>query len=381
MKKIYWRPHRVPNALLFLVALLSLAGFISVEFFRIKRRQPYYREKIAASRLARNAMEAIKDERLKRKISIDPEVDPLRSGLIGVPMSPVTTDTGYLAAKQTSLNPNFAAVIVHLLKQAGVKEGDLVALGVSGSFPALNIAAYAAVQTLKLKPIVISSAAASQWGANAPSFLWIDMERSLFDRHIFSFRSIAATRGGVEDRGFGMSKEGRTLLDEAIQRNGLRLIEVTSLTDGVNKRKQIYEEQAGTSPLKAYINIGGGTASVGTVVGKKIFKPGLNRTVPRGASIIDSVMTRFANEGVPVIHMVYVAELARRYGLPLQPKQPPPIGEGKVFYKEEYNLPLAIGVLLVILGSMFVFIRMDFGFRILHTAQQSKSDSYPEQMI
>jgi poly-gamma-glutamate system protein len=382
MKKIYWRPHRVSNTALFLIAALSIAGLIAVERIKVKTKQRFYDEKLVAARLTRNAMEVIKQERLKRGIPIDPEVDPSQSGLIGVSMSPVTSDTGFIQAKHCSINPNWAAVLVHLLKLAGCKEGDFVGVGPSGSFPVINMAAYAAIQTLKLKPIIISSAAASQFGANIPDLLWIHMERILFERHIFTFRSVAASRGGVDDRGFGMPKEARKLLDDAIVKEGLQLIDVKTTTEGTDRRMQIYAEQAGGQPIKAYINIGGGSASVGSTVAKKLFKPGLNRTAPRGAASIDSVMSRFANEGVPVIHMIYVAELAQRYGLPLQPLKVPNIGEGAVFSKQEYNVYLAIAVLAVILLAMFAFIRMDIGFRILRSAKRDdKAAAHPEQMV
>ena len=44
-----------------------------------------------------------------------------------------------------------------------MKKGDAVAIGYSGSFPALNICVMAAVETLQLEPIGIASASASQW--------------------------------------------------------------------------------------------------------------------------------------------------------------------------------------------------------------------------
>jgi poly-gamma-glutamate system protein len=131
-------------------------------------------------------------------------------------MTSVTSNTGSLPAKQTSINPNFAAVVVQLLKRAGLEEGDVVAIGFSGSFPALNVAVMAAVSVLGLKPIIISSNAASQWGANDPDFLWIDWERTLAAKHIFNFRSVAASIGGIEDRGLGMTPEGRRTIVAAI---------------------------------------------------------------------------------------------------------------------------------------------------------------------
>ena len=56
---------------------------------------------------------------------------------------------------------------------------------------------------------------------------------------------------------------------------------------------------------------------------------------------VDSIMTRFAKEDVPVIHLVQIEKLATCYGLPVQPKNMPIVGEGKVFYREEYNKWLA----------------------------------------
>lgn len=175
MKKIYWRPQGISLAALVLICTFSLGGFIFVEKFQKRVKQPYYQEKIAAARLALEAFEFLKEERLRQGFQIDPEIDPVRSGLIGSAMTLVTSDAGDLEDKQTSINPNFAAVVVEMLKKVKVKEGDPVAVSFTGSFPALNISVCAAVQTLKLKPIIISSLASSQWGANNPDFLWVDM--------------------------------------------------------------------------------------------------------------------------------------------------------------------------------------------------------------
>ena len=89
----------------------------------------------------------------------------------------MTSLPGHLGSKQTSINPNFAAVVVGMLKDAGVQEGDCVAVGCTGSFPAMNVAVYSALETLRARPIVICSAGSSQYGANTPDLLWIDMER------------------------------------------------------------------------------------------------------------------------------------------------------------------------------------------------------------
>jgi poly-gamma-glutamate system protein len=276
-------------------------------------------------------------------------------------MSEVTTNTGYLPAKQTTVNPNWAAVMVHLLKEAEVQAGDVVAVGVSGSFAAINVSVYAALETQKLRPVVISSASSSQWGANHPRFLWLDMERTLYARKIISFRSVAASLGGAEDRAIGLSDEGIRLLERAIRRNKIPMLEVENYAESVVERMRIYREAAGGAPIRAYVNVGGSTASVGTSRMKVRFQPGLNDRLPSGAAAVDSVMARFLEEGVPVIHLVQIDQLARRYGLPVQPTEMPPVGTGQIFLQRRYNPWLASGVLAVILASLMLFVRSGRG--------------------
>ena len=98
--------------------------------------------------------------------------------MIGQDITQITTDRGYIDSKLTSMNPNFAAVIVEMLKEADVKNNDVVAISFTGSLPGLNIAVMAAIQTLKLKPIIITSVGASNSGANDPYFTWLDMGKN-----------------------------------------------------------------------------------------------------------------------------------------------------------------------------------------------------------
>jgi len=381
MKHIYWRPTSVPRLVLFLIAALALGGMVSVEVFQIKKIQPHFREKMNASRLAREALKVVKEERLRRKIPIDPETDPTESGMIGVLVSPVTSNAGVLSAKQTSTNPNFAAMVVQLLKQANVEENEIVAVSFSGSFPAINACVCAALETLKLKPIIISSASASSWGANIPKFLWIDMEKVLYDRQIISFHSVAASIGGVEDSGVGMLKEGVQMLEKSIQRLKLPFIDPIDFQDSIGMHMAIYQEQAGDQPIKAYINVGGGTTSVGTKIGKKLFRPGLNLRMPPEGPPIDSVMSKMVEMGIPAIHLVKIEELAKRYGLPIQPLRKPIVGEGKVFYRQEYNPYLTVGVLVLLFSVIYLFVRSDWGFRILFARGRRSVKKPPEPMV
>jgi poly-gamma-glutamate system protein len=209
------------------------------------------------------------------------------------------------------------------------------------------------------------------------------MESVLKEKGVFSFRSVAASIGGVEDRGLGLSAEGRKMLQAAIERNNLPQINAKNYNDSLDQKMVIYREKAGDSPIKVYISIGGGTTSVGTRVGKRLFRPGLNFREPSNLMPIDSVMSRFIDQGIPAIHLVKVEELAGRYGLPTQPfNKVPGVGQGEVFRREEYNYWLTAGVLTMIILCLVAFVRLDWGFRILGSSfLREKSDSHPEPMI
>jgi poly-gamma-glutamate system protein len=353
MKPIYWTPRKVSRTAIVVICCISLAGVAVAEL--CKRNLlglPDTSDKYAASQLAAQAMQTIREERLQRGHQFDPQFDPAMSGMIGEYLTPITSVTGHLESKQTSVNPNFAAAIVDMLQNAGVKRGDVVAVGCSGSFPCLNLCTACALETLGVKPIIVASTAASQFGANRPDLLWVDMERLLFDKGLISFHSVAASLGGYEDQAVGTTDEGKQMLRDAIQRNNLPLLKDEEFSDAIDTRMKLYEEYAEGQPIKAYINIGGGTVSVGRSVGKKLYEPGLNLIATPEALQIDSVMTRFAGQQTPVIHLVEVMQLSKAYHLPAAPLETPQAGEGWLFYDTWLHRWLAGGFLLI-LGFAF----------------------------
>ena len=123
MKRIYWRPRAVSRSALLLIALLSLVGLLGVEHIQVRRQRPDYEAKIAAAKTALIGLETVKIARLSKGHPIDYiHTDPTDSGLIGDAVTQVTSVAGSLPAKQASINPNFAAVVVDMLKKAGVEQ-------------------------------------------------------------------------------------------------------------------------------------------------------------------------------------------------------------------------------------------------------------------
>jgi poly-gamma-glutamate system protein len=367
-----------------MVAAISLLGYLLVESLPEKTSQRHYRQKRKAAKVMEQGMEAIKQARISLFGRIDLEHDPNNTGMIGSGLTPITSKTGSLSAKITGANPNFAAIMVHLYKSAGLKEGDVVAIAFSGSFPALNLAALAAAEILKLTPIPITSVSSSGWGANNPQLTWLDMERRLFEKGVIQRRSVAASLGGERDRGGGIPPDGIRMLKEAIKRNGMEFIDPPDLTSSFDLRMNIYEEHAAGRPVACFVNIGGGAGSVGTPLVKKMFRPGLNPTTPHPGRLRDSVMTRMSRQGIPVINLIYIDRLAKRYGLPVRPDRPPRVGEGGIFAALGYNITLTWIVLLCLIAVIFILLRMDYYhyfLRIRHTLQnenrEKNKDSSP----
>ncbi|PJZ64084.1 poly-gamma-glutamate system protein [Leptospira wolffii] len=359
MKGVYWKSNRRSGIYFLILASFSLTGLYLVETCRKTESQAILDKKLEASSLAKLAFEEIRKEKGFNNRIPDPKFDPSGSGLIGTFFSPVTSNLGVLAAKQTSVNPNFSALVLEYLQEAGVKEGDTIALGFSGSFPALNICVYAAAKTLGLKLVTVSSISSSQWGANEPDFLWPDMESILYKKNIFPYRSSAFSIGGIEDKGVGIGPEGLSLLSKAAERNGISLMHSDSFSESLEERMSLYSREAnGIDNYKAYINVGGGSISVGTKFGSKEFRPGLNRINSVSPSA-DSVLSRFYEKKVPVIHLTRIQELAVENGLPLRPKKLPEVGEGGPFHRLQYDLRLALAVLVLLLLLLYVFFRTD----------------------
>ncbi len=343
------------NIVLGVMALFSLLGFLAVENNKVAVKQKWYKEKLQAARLAKRAADYLKNYRLEKGVFIDTVNDPNQTALIGQEFTLITTDRGYIEAKLTTTNPNFAAVAVDMLKQAGLKAGDYVAVAVTGSFPGLNIAVYAALETLHLKPIIITSVGASNWGANDPYFTWLDMEKVLLDANIFHFRSVAASMGGGLDRGRGLSPEGRRLIREAIKRNHLIFINEEHLEKSIDRRLTLYDKFSKKKPIRAYINVGGGIASLGSTINGKIIPAGLSKRLAMKNYPARGVIIEMAKREIPIIHLLNIRKLQQQYGLPTSPVPLPEPGEGEIFVQKRYDT-LTTGLITLFLISMVILI-------------------------
>ena len=339
-----------------LLMLVAIALFIWVENSRVLISDEYYEEKLAAAKLMQNAELAIKEYRNSEGVYIDEVNDPNRTAMIGGKQSPIVTDRGDLTSKLTSLNPNFAAVIVEMFKEANLKRGDKVAISCTGSFPALNIAVLSASKILGLEPIIISSVGASMFGATDPDFTWLDMEEFFIQNNIFNYKSIAASIGGGRDLGRGLSKNGREIILKNIDEHKIQLVNDETLEQNISKKMELYKA-SGQNDIALYVNIGGGLSSLGTTLNGRLIDPGFHRYLTLTNTPLKGTMLLFADEGIPIVHLLDITRLAEREEIPLAPDPLPEPGNGSMFENEKYDLKIAIisFVILMILILIVIF--------------------------
>jgi len=345
------------NIVLILLSVFALLAIVAVENSKVDVKQEWYNEKLEAAMLSKRAAECIKNHRLENGVFVDDVNDPNQTALIGQEFTLISTDRGDIESKLSSTNPNFAAVIVQLMKDAGLKEKDKVAIAFTGSFPGLNISVMAAVETLKLKPIVITSVGSSNFGANDPYFTWLDMENTLNQAGVFHHKSVAASIGGGSDIGRGLSPEGRELISDAIKRNDVDFIYEKHLESSIAKRLEIYDKHSGEKPVKVFINVGGGIASLGNTINGNLIPAGLTEYLPVKNFPVHGVIIEMGQRGIPIIHLLNIDQLLNKFGLPRSPVPLPEPGDGGIFTQKKYNFVVAlIATLILVTVIIFVFI-------------------------
>ncbi len=355
-----WRAEQSSTLSLVVLAVISVVVFILAEQTAQPERQAYFEKKLQAAKLSLVAREAIKSYSQNLGIPIDAQNDPFRTGIIGQERTPITTDRGIVTSKILATNPNFAAVFVDMLVKAKVKRHSIIAVGMTGSFPGWNISFLAACTALELKPIIITSVGSSDWGANLPGLTWLDMERILNERGVMNFKTAAASIGGGSDNGRGLSPEGRDLIREAIKRNNVRLVEEESLEKTIAKRMELYQTLSEGKPIACYVNIGGGVASVGGAQNARLIPPGLTHHLAVKNFPVRAVINQFAEQGMPVINLLKVEDIASRNGLPAElADKEPELGEGPLFFRDRYSLSSTIMLTGLLAVLVFVVIRID----------------------
>lgn len=353
-----YRPNLKSTWSLVALLLISVVLYVIAASSKVEIQTSNYDQKLAAVNLMQSYLDTLEEEIIARDIEIDPINDPFGSGMIGHRLSSITTDRGLLSEKQAAINPNIAAIFVEELSR--VKEGEKIAVGITGSNPAVNLALYAAITVMKLEPTIMVSLSSASYGANREELTWLDMEAILKEKGMLDFGASFASIGGSEDRGIGLSDFGINSLREAMSRNKVPLILGSSLEENVELRMKAYEEASSRiNRYKLFVNIGGGLANVGSEPNARLIPEGLNTRLAERDFEKEGVMMKMAKQNVPVLHIRRILRWADKYELNLSWDEKPHIGEGKVFSHTVHNVTIATICLILQLAAIILVIVFD----------------------
>jgi poly-gamma-glutamate system protein len=302
-------------------ALLSLGAWALLQVVAPPERIDWSPAMAEAAERMAEGLEATRAHCREQGILVDPILDPNGSCLIGPQLTPLFTTQGQLEAKRTTLNPDLAGLLVHLLREAGVEEGGRVAIGASGSFPGLLLATLVAVEAMGAQPVTLLSLGSSSYGATRMELHLLDLHELWRREGVIQAGVGAVSLGGTDDVGLEFEPQVREGLTDQIRGMGLRLIQEAELQANVAGRMEIY------GPVAVFVNVGGAQANMGVSSDILQVPPGLSLNLDAPDPSQRGVLFEMASLGIPVIHLLHIRGLALQYGLPWDPAPLPLPGE------------------------------------------------------
>jgi len=352
---IHWVKPKIPLKYVVVTCVLALTGLLLVQGTMTKEQTPYYQEQVQAARIMQASFDVIGEARLERNIPIDESLDPNRTGLIGSQFTVITTSLGNLEAKRTSTNPSFAALLVRLFHEANLKPGASVAIGASGSFPGLIVATLAACKAMELESILFYSVGSSMYGANIPEFTFVQMLDVLNEDGILPRKIQAVSLGSDNDRGEGMLfPESQEIMMGIAQSSEATLIFAENNEQSIQQRLDLYLEYNHQRLPDLFVNIGGASPNMGNTNASLQVPPGLVTQVPVEVEDPErGLIFEYLEQGVPVIHLLNIRDLATKSGMAIDPVPFPAIGREDVYYMTRHHtwliwltVALSLGVLV-----------------------------------
>ena len=353
---------------LVLCALVSLGMLAAVMSLDSTPRGQNTQPGIAASRSMEMAIKALRESYLSRGLQFDESIDPNHTALIGVEYSEMVTTLGNADAKRSTTNPNVAGLVVRLLIEAGVRRGDTIAVGCSGSFPAMTIATLAATRALGVHPVVILSLGSSSFGADRVDWTLLDILESLKKNDLIDVPVAGVSLGGADDVGNDFDPETKKILTEKIRTSGMPMICEPDLPKNVARRMEIYSGSMPATRIAAFVNIGGSQADLGVDPLVLKLEPGVNRemTLPEKEERY-GVVFAMAKRHIPVVHLLHIKGLLLKYGLPWDPTPLPKVSTEDFSQSRSTlsaSLIAAMSLYFVLIAMIFILHRKEFFGRL-----------------
>lgn len=333
-----------------LLAIL-LAAIILTQHSAALVKTEYHQTQVAAAQQLESCFAAVRD--YKQELGIPMSEDDLHeTGMIGLPYTGITTTQGALESKRTAAWPDMAALCVRMLYEAGVRPGDTVGAGFSGSFPGMNLAVVAACESMGVTLICITSVGASTYGANNPELTFPEMLLRLEQDGLVSTKSAAVTMGGYHDAGEDMDPELASQIEQRLLAAGLDLVKLPDFQENLEFRERLYQQNG---PIDCFIAVGGnltslGQGEAGVSLGQGVLLPTGSLDPEEGSGLVQ----RYLSRGIPVINLLNLKKIMADYSMPYDPIIWPDVGQSAVYTRIQYEktwivlgLTASAGLLLV----------------------------------
>jgi len=356
-----FRPQIQKTRVLVLIAVFNLLMVYFSVNSKVKIYQIGYADKIKAAEIMQNTINEYK-KLINYNIS---DKDIYKTGLVGLKTSIITTKeeisgTNMLSSKVACTHPNFASAIVEMFYELNIKEGDVIAVSMTGSFPGANIALLSACRAMKINPIIISSAGSSAWGANRPEFSWPVIESLLYNNNLINHKSVAYSIGGANDTGDNLQHEGSSLISDEIfnlLNDKNEFVNELTLLENVNKKMEIYKKYYNLNDYSLFINIGGGSASLGYGIEQDSLNVGivspLDLEFITSESFKNTISHIFLDSDISMINIKNINKLGVYYDL-YPPSLDKKIFKGPLFLKYSNYNPIII--IIGLMSSLLVII-------------------------
>lgn len=343
------KSEKIPFLYLLLSALICVVGVLLAIFTSHMEKNSYSDLQEAAAWRMHDAELYLKEKLLERGIEIEAE-DLNKTGLLGPEFTELTSTPGNVDAKRTSLDPNFAAAMVGYYYKAGLKKGDVVAIGTSGSFPGLLIAAVTAATEMGLETRIIASCGSSMHGATRPDFNIFDILDLLEKGGYGKFNLLAVSPGGANDQGGSVLEDiiyfgTKELALQLCLDTGKPVLQYEDMADNIMARFVLYGDD-----VDLFVNVGGASPNCGTSSYTLNFPQGLVLNPPTiPTTPYRGLNYEFAAKGIPVLNLLNVKLLSQENGIAYDSVPLTTPGEGGAYYSSEYNTVLiAISIILAI---------------------------------
>lgn len=340
------------NILMIIILLLMIFIQLFMKNQNFHKKSEYYDEMFRAAKKMKILSDEIKNEKIKRNIEIDRNIDKNLTGLIGLEWSEISTTLGDEVAKRTTTNTDFAALMVKKFKELNLQSGDRVGVNMSSSFPALNLALISAVDTLGIEAIIINSVGSSSYGANIVGFDYLDMENHLYEKGLIKNRTKAYSLGGINDVAEEFEEELIEKIKEKNKKYNLEFFYNPDLEKNIEERFEYYTKNKN---IKAFINIGGNSLAFG-----KGYREVDNSDVilKENLAIKGGLVGKFYNSKIPVLHFLNIKGIALKNSIPIDFIGENEIGKSKIYFKEIKNIYFNLAQIIL----FFIFILYNLFF-------------------